>query len=197
MDLPLSERRSLLFRENLLITLLNLLTYCGMVVIISLLSIGNLTSVHNIYLDNSYLLIYRFIPKLISCIYVFVVGVRLLRQINQYSMMRPTKLVWSICLILFTMVSTILFHVTLTIITINKDEEKLSLWINLVGNNLSETISIILLSANLQFIQDYSETFYRSVRDADSLNNDDFKSTYTILKSMMAGEYNNNNNTTL
>jgi hypothetical protein len=112
-------------RKKALLILMNIAIYICMIVILTLLINGNIEPSRFIYLKNVYLEIYRFSSRILSVAYLLLVKLRALKQINKYSLIRPHKLIRGIYIVIFIMLTILLFYLFIIIIFIPRTDETL------------------------------------------------------------------------
>lgn len=100
----------------------NVLYYIAGLVILILLIQGTL-QIGESYINTWSSLSYNFTGTVIICSYLFVAGFRLLRMINTYSTLRPTRLVWNIYIILGMVCSYIPFYAATLALYLVHDED--------------------------------------------------------------------------
>jgi hypothetical protein len=94
-----------------------------MVVIIVMLLTDQIDSTRTIFLDDVYLRIYRFLSRFLAVLYIFIIKVKALRRIRRYSMMRPKKLICGIYIVIFIMVTILIYYIYLLLIFIPQNED--------------------------------------------------------------------------
>lgn len=124
-DVSSSFKNTVISKETVLVIGLNVATYISMIIILIMFSTSFIEPDLFIYLRNVYLQIYRFLSRMLAMIYLFIVKLRALRQINLYSLMRPTKLICGIYMVLFIMLTTLLFYLFVIIIFIPKTNQSM------------------------------------------------------------------------